>query len=268
LIRGSLKLGHSSRHALFIGDSNMQQYYPRIEKLISDNSAVARSAIVSTKFGCAPGTVEVISDNTQEKSACRKHLSEALAYADDPDVDVVVVAAAWYASFVEVQDLRSIGQSAPLKPTFDSAMEDLAKTLNNLTRNGKHVYLVLNLPVGAQFDPRAHVYRTRLVSAQGATDYTNKDNIIAALEPITSRLRDVATRAGATTIDPLPSLCGTVRCSWTTESGSSMYRDLWHLRPSYVRDHVRYLDALILDPFLTALPEDGTDRIQASGNNP
>jgi hypothetical protein len=32
-----------------------------------------------------------------------------------------------------------------------------------------------------------------------------------------------------------------------TQNGDLMYRDAAHLRPRYVREHVRYLDATVLD---------------------
>jgi hypothetical protein len=226
----------------------MQQYYPRIEKLISTGMPTARSAVFWTRYGCAPGIVELHPSNEKEKLNCRKHLSKALAYAADPDVDVVVIAAAWYANLAEMRGLHTIGQTATLKPKVDVAIEGLKKTIEELTKNGKRVYLVLNLPVGSRFDPRAHIDRTKLNPERALEKCADSSKIIAALEPITSRLRDVSRETGAIVIDPLQSLCGAGSCPYSSASGEWMYRDLWHLRPSYVRDHVKYLDALILEP--------------------
>jgi Predicted acyltransferases len=246
---GIRTLGHGSRHALFIGDSNMQQYYPRIEKLVFSNALLSRNAMFATKYGCAPGIVEVLIEGERLGSTCRKYLDDALAYAADPSVDTVVIAASWYAHLLQVQSLSSIGHGVPLKPEANLAVADVKSTLSRLTGAGKRVYLVLNLPVGAGLDPRAHLSRTELLPSTGSARYTeeNKKSVETALEPIATRLKDVAKATGAVTIDPLQFLCNETSCPWQSANGKSMYRDLWHLRPSYVRDQVKYLDFIMLD---------------------
>lgn len=248
---GVRTLGRGSRHVLFVGDSTMQQYYPRIEKLISAGAPRAHQAIFVTKFGCAPGIVEVHISGGKEQAACRQHLSRAFAYAADPDLDAVVIAASWYANLVAVgdlHDLSSIGTVIPLKANADQAFEGLRKVISDFTRAGKRVYLVLNLPVGARLDPRAQVSRAKLALLMGPQTYEEPStrDVTAALEPISSRLRRIAAQTGATVIDPLRSLCNETSCPSVSERGESMYRDLWHLRPSYVRDHVTYLDEVML----------------------
>lgn len=42
-------------------------------------------------------------------------------------------------------------------------------------------------------------------------------------------------------------LCDGATCPAVTADGEPMYRDFAHLRPSYVRDHVRFLDETVLD---------------------
>jgi hypothetical protein len=59
------------------------------------------------------------------------------------------------------------------------------------------------------------------------------------------RLIEVANRAGAVVIDPLDYLCGSSICP-AFEEGNPIYMDPTHLRSSYVRDRVSYLDRTIV----------------------
>jgi len=43
----------SGRHVLFIGDSNMQQYYPRIARILADHPLNTHSAVFATRGMCA-----------------------------------------------------------------------------------------------------------------------------------------------------------------------------------------------------------------------
>ena len=67
-----------------------------------------------------------------------------------------------------------------------------------------------------------------------------------ALYPIVSRLKTAAYSAGAVVIDPVEYLCRR-DCPALTNDGAPIYKNNGHLRPSYVRDNVTFLDAII-DP--------------------
>lgn len=245
-----LTLGDGSRRALFIGDSNMQQYYPRIEKLFSGNVPLARGAIFATRFGCAPGIVETHVSDREEALRCRQELDRALSYAADPSVDIVVIAAAWYANLVEINDWNSIGQMAPFKPKAEMAFRELSRTISALQGSGKRVYLLLNIPVGLDIDPRVHINRMERIWSRSEPGLVepSKSNVVVALQPISSRLREIALASGAAVIDPVEFLCKGESCSLRAVNGEWMYHDRWHLRPSYVREDVRYLDHIVLNP--------------------
>ena len=61
------------------------------------------------------------------------------------------------------------------------------------------------------------------------------------MEPVNTMLRSVANSVQAKVIDPLESLCGSTECS-TLSDGRPIYKDHAHLRSSYVREHIHYLD--------------------------
>jgi hypothetical protein len=89
------EIGTHSKKALFFGDSNMEQYAPRIKKLILENNSVKRSAVFLTSGGCPP-----MPHIYEDKHPQLKGFAEdAIKYAKDPNVDVIVLGAQWVGYF-------------------------------------------------------------------------------------------------------------------------------------------------------------------------
>jgi hypothetical protein len=232
-----LVLGGGPPQVLFMGDSDMQQYYPRIEKLLGGGQGQLRSAVFMTHFGCVPGSEAVPAPASAD---CRSYIHDVVEYAGRQNIDTVVIAGCWYGYFSAFVNFRDFGKRAPLKPYTQKALHSLRATLESFVRSGKRVYIVLNIPVGAGLDPRARAYWYGTDPA-----VAGKADVAAALESIDSKLREMAGEVGATVIDPLEYLCAGAQCPAVSGDRKSMYRDLWHLRPSYVRDEVTYLDGIL-----------------------
>jgi hypothetical protein len=230
---------------LFIGDSNMQQFYPRIVRTLADHPHNTHSASFATRGMCAPGAVEIVKIY---RAACRQHLQNAIAYAKNPDVDTIVIGACWYLYFVRYRDADHFGEAGPLKPGTDLAMAALKRLVADFVRDGKRVYIVLQIPMGRYFDPRLMIHRAILPPAFTVTiPSPQKAEIERAIQPIVSKLLEIARDTGANVIDPMESLCDATTCPAATPAGEPMYWDKYHLRPSYVRENVHFLDATILD---------------------
>ena len=242
-----LTIGKGSRHILFVGDSSMQQYYPRIETLLSDSTFQKHDAVFATRPGCAPGVVEMPTESEAKQNACRNFIRNIVNYAQDPKVESVVIAASWYAYFFGPWNvIAGPLKEESLKTGSDAAFESLRKTVTEFRQSGKSVYLVLNIPIGGDLDPRAY-WPALLPNPDAMPNYgKNKVRVMTALKPIESKLRKVAEETGAIVIDPLQSLCDETSCPPFDAAGKSMYRDLWHLRPSYVRQNVKFLDAILM----------------------
>lgn len=241
---GFFRLGSGRRHVLFIGDSNLQQYYPRIARILADHPLNTHSAVFATRGMCALGAVEIVG---QFRAACKEHLQDTVRYANDPDVDTIVVGGTWYLYFVDFRD-DHFGEAGPLKPGTDRALDNLGRVVADWVSKGKRVYLVLNMPVGISLDPREMIRRTLLPPAFRVDIHSPARSAIdAALGPIDARLERIARQTGATVIDPVPSLCNATSCPAVAPDGEPMYHDANHLRPSYVRENVRFLDETILD---------------------
>ena len=241
---GFFRLGSGPRHVLFIGDSNMQQYYPRIARILADHPLNTHGAIFAVRGMCALGAVEILG---QYRAACREHLQEVARYANNPDVDTIVVGGTWYVYFVDFPD-DGFGEAGPLKPGTDRALDSLERVVADWVKKGKRVYIVLNMPVGFSLDPREMIRRTLLPPAFRIDIHSpTRSAMEAALGPIDARLERLARETGATVIDPLPSLCNATICPAVTPEGEPMYHDANHLRPSYVRENIHFLDETILD---------------------
>ena len=108
---------------------------------------------------------------------------------------------------------------------------------------GRHIYLVLDTPMGPKVDPKSMVERTFLAFKIVPSSGIARSELDDRYGAISRGLRDVASRAGAIVIDPLDSLCAPQGiCPATTPDGEPIYKDAAHLRPGYVRQHVQFLD--------------------------
>lgn len=242
-----LVLGRGTPRVLFMGDSNMQQYFRRIERLYEEEPLRARPSIFTARLGCVPGIEQLGITRKAERRACEEYIRTTLSIANNPEIDTVVIAACWYIYLSTPQHGSQFGGPAAFRPGTDAALDQLKDVLHELTSRGKKVYLVLNIPVGWAFDPRALRGARGVVQMQAVTRPTLNAHLIrSALDPIHVRLRQVAKETGAFTIDPIESLCDEQNCRAISTTGVVMYHDMWHLRPSFVRTDIHFLDAVVL----------------------
>jgi|GEM_PF-2722770 len=232
-----LVLGSGPPHVLFVGDSNMQQYFPRIERLLTADKLYHPAVAFMTRLGCVPGAAPAQGVDNLTSSGCRTYARDVLEYASRSNINAVVIAGCWYGYFSNFTSIDGVGKKAVLKPITAMAADRLKATMERFIQSGKHVYLVLNIPVGLGLDPRARAYWYGETPA-----WLSESEVRAAVEPIDSILRRIAGEVGATVIDPLNSLCHSERCPVVSADGRVLYRDAWHLRPSYVRDHAAFMD--------------------------
>jgi hypothetical protein len=110
------------------------------------------------------------------------------------------------------------------------------------------VYLILQLPLDPAFPPRQMIRRV-VLNPGFRLDIRPAERavIVRNIAPFVSRLIQIAQDTGATVIDPMNALCDMKTCPPVTPGGEPIYHDSWHLRQAYIRDHVNYLDATVLD---------------------
>lgn len=236
--------GDTDRAVLFLGDSHMQHYWPRIHKLVSERVAPVRTVIFKTHSGCAP-----VPGIDRPFRNCSGFVEEGLRLALKPEVETVVISASWV-GFVNREVYRAGDPSATaidvLAAEHAWVLEGFERALRGLTQSGKRVVLVLSSPRGEAFDPKA------LVNRDGMTLRVSADIVpvprgkaTERSSAIDSRLKAIARAAGATLIDPADWLCSPSHCSPVDERGRPIFIDGSHLRASVARERFRAVDPYV-----------------------
>jgi hypothetical protein len=181
---------------------------------------------------------------------CDRLLEKGIEYARRPEVDSVVFGANWIGYFVvDSYYLERNGTKQSLNEApgvARQALTGLEKVVAELVNAGKHVTLVLQSPVGTVFEPRLMIDRTLpLPSFEQKIPRISTREIREEMSRVDRPLRVIARVAGASIVDPKDWLCPREVCKLLS-GGIPVYRDEAHLNPAYVRDHVRFLDHLVL----------------------
>jgi len=188
---------------------------------------------------------------------CDGFVASTIERAHDPAIDTIVIAASWYGYLVDADPRYayfykdadftgpiSLGSQGAARAF--TAFEQMVRTFVQL---GKTVYIVLQIPVDSAMDPRNMIKRS-LFDLSFSVDARpiSRAKTVANIESVDSLLRGVAQRTGAFVLDPLPVLCATDMCPVIDSNGDPIYMNSGHLRPSYVRDNIHFLDTLLRVP--------------------
>ena len=237
--------GDTKAAVLFFGDSHMQHYWPRIEKVVREHAAPLRTVIFKTTGGCAP--VPGIERRGQQ---CSRFVDEGLRLAQRPEVETVVIAASWV-GFVNRPDYYRAGDPAQtplrmLSPESAWVLKRFEAELKKLTAAGKQVVLVLSSPRGDAFDPKSVIERDGMtVQVRQPLGRVARSELVQVTSPVDSRLIAIAAAAGASVIDPTEWLCSAAFCPAADERGRPLYRDDSHLRASVVRERFSAVDKFV-----------------------
>jgi peptidoglycan/LPS O-acetylase OafA/YrhL len=237
--------GDTEKTVLFFGDSHMQHYWPRIEKVVRERAAPLRTVIFKTTGGCAP--VPGIERRGQQ---CSRFVDEGLALAMRSEVQTVVIAASWV-GFVGRPDYYKVGDPAetPLRmlaPESAWVLKGLEAALRRMTAAGKQVVLVLSSPRGDAFDPKSVIQREGMtVHVREPLGRVPRSELVQVTSPIDSRLIAIAAAAGASVIDPTEWLCSAAFCPAADERGRPLYKDNSHLRASVARERFDAVDKYV-----------------------
>ena len=248
-----IEIGSSPTKTLYIGDSFMEQYLPRIERVVVNSKGRANAAIFAVRGACS---LPYEFSWALGKAACKRHVDKALAYAKRRDVDTVVIASAWFVYFMTESHGRWI-----TKPESLPALVRFRETIADLRKMKKRVYIVLIGPVDEKLDPLSRIRRTVLSPGFQAIDVPSptKQEILGKYGGIQVTLKQIASDTGAIIIDPMNTLCDHTTCPAVTAHGEPMYVDSGHQRPSYVRENARFVDETLF-PLPLKTSSDYTER--------
>ena len=159
-------------------------------------------------------------------------------------VDRVVIAARWDLYFSPSSKYyfgnRALSESAARR----DALEAFGRLIREKVESNKRVTVLLSTPNGEGLNPKLYAKRGFFAMPEiRRVDYTRSQHI----EYHGEMLREIASVAvinGAEVVDPLEHLCEGEVCIAENDEGPIRY-DANHLRPGFVRDHVKFLDTTV-----------------------
>jgi peptidoglycan/LPS O-acetylase OafA/YrhL len=253
---GQPVLGNSALppEILFIGDSHVEHFLPRVVKLTQANQFPPSIFVLGA--GCPP-IANVFEDGLAH---CQEILKKIMAVTEQTgSLKKVVVGGCWNCYFIaetKIVDSASKGfnyyyqSPGATRENFRGgqgatlALEQLEKMLQKLSERYQ-VYLLLDNPFEADFAPR-NLIGNRIAAFQTLQNLSETVKIDKAQIVLNERLKDLAQRVGAHTIDQLSALCREDSCMRLTQDKKPIYKDEHHLRPFFVKEHADYFEKELL----------------------
>jgi peptidoglycan/LPS O-acetylase OafA/YrhL len=218
-------------YTLFVGDSNMEQYAPRIDRVIKDNAAAVNGAILVGNQQWCNFLTDIISDNER----CQKAMAQLRALINADSTQAVVFAKSW------IND-----QDALRNPDIQRGLVRFLRSI----ADRKRVYIILNIPTGAELAPQNMFTGSRLheITAKPVASISfDLGGFEQRYAEINKILAAIAEQSGATLIDPISYLCPQAHCPVFDADGRPLYLDSSHMTRSYAIRAATYIDAT-LDP--------------------
>lgn len=227
--------GVSPQSVLFIGDSIMAQYYPRVARLYADPQKLPYySAFFAAKPGCRPiPHGEAV--NTKNYG-CDAYYVAVVRTAEDSIYRKIVISANWQAIFSDKVGAENLSE--------------LTAEIKRLKRLGKDIVLIALQPHSNLVDPLqlAEPLRLALFSRDAQripqSLWRDRQQLERQDQEATARLADFASGVGATVINPFDYVCTSTKCP-VVVAGKPLYRDQWHYRSSVARDYAFFIDAIV-----------------------
>jgi hypothetical protein len=245
-----------SEATLFLGDSHMAQYGPRIGELIARDAADSNTAIFVVGGGCLP--IPDVLEDAPIHRGCAERLAAGRALIGRDDVKAVVIGAAWNTYLLEevrpkskAEDYDYYFSKDGKKYGFRSgtgaslALAGLESFIREIAKT-KPVFLLLDNPYGANFDPHSFLNRNRWSKASAFAGTARTTDMSAAQLRLHDELVLLAQRSGAAVIDPYPALCTGLKCIRISDAGIPIYKDPSHLSAAFIRDHADYIDRTLM----------------------
>lgn len=240
---------NNSETVLFLGDSNVEQYYPRVDALIQTHPKIAKSVIFSA-LGCSP----IPNVSGINRGHCQKQLSLAADLViEQRNIKTVVMTAFWpnYLSDAARFYFIDNGVKRPIavgNTAYKMALDNLSEYIQKIKKENVDVILILNIPSGQKLDPKMLVERSILLPYLSLKKEfsMSESEMNPEYAVIKQDLISIAKNNNIQYIDPINYLCSKGNCSSVDKSGMPIYRDHAHLSPEFMR-HVglKFIDDIV-----------------------
>ncbi len=212
----------------FFGDSNMKQYWPRIEKILSEdrNLRASHTAVFvehSAQFPL-PGY--------PKNKASMAFLENAHEFIFSDDVKIVVLCAQW------------ISYDFPDKDPNANRVVDFKSMILKLIAQHKKVYVILNIPSSPNTDPMSRLDRGLFFARPSTVESFALQKHENKVGDSMARLRELAEDAGAIVIDPTETFCPGGQCMLLDKNGVPTYKDSGHITATFAKENAAFIDRI------------------------
>lgn len=214
---------------LFIGDSHIEQFAPRLIADYQENSGRGRAIAFLSAGACAP----VPELRAPPSVACEKIRKAMRREVNDPRTKAIVVGAAWISYYLNNRPEKAL--SAAPRPI--PHLEDFLKSLPA----DRDIYLIGDTPSGPAFSPLARLEGNRLTSLR-VRPTPSPVRIDPSQAALNRQLAELAERLHIHFLDPVPMLCGDGVCQVADTAGWPIFKDTNHLRPFFIRERAGFID--------------------------
>ena len=236
------KIGNTKNIVLFFGDSNIEQYAPRIERLIVSNKN-KKSAVFATMGGLCP----LPNVGRSEKEIA--FVKNVVEYAYTEEVKEIVISGQWfgylsgslknYHCSFEANDGNLARQDS-----LNLAINDLENFIARLISQGKKVYIVSSIPSGFAYSPKNFFERDFFGNWKFLPKHAEKKHWDMQNSKANKTLKNIAKITGAIIINPEDFLCNGGICYTYCTDGTPLYKDGGHINSTYARENIIFLDFL------------------------
>jgi len=235
-------LGSGLNKVIYVGDSNMQQYAPRIGQLLQSNSPLLPTALFIT----LPGALPIPGVTRSDIPLCAELiplLEETIK--NEKNIKKIVFAALWHNKFTKKINCQINGDPLWKSQGEVEALAALGKLIDSIVGKGIKVTVILSIPTGEKLSPKSLIKRSFIGVLNGVNQPLKKTEFLQENGEIIEKIRSVAMAHGAEVIDPLDFLSTNGICLKENSEGP-IYFDPTHLRTEYVKYNIKYLDSTLL----------------------
>lgn len=243
---------------VFLGDSHVEQYAPRLTSLFQGADKASLNAVSLITAGGCPPIPEVL-DDSPGHVGCSATRQYGLDFIASDAVKTVVIGACWSCYFLQQtaypkareDGLKYYTLRQGTKHYFQQqdgaalAFEQLDALLAKLRAYpNKRIFLLLDNPIGAEYDPKTYVEGTRWqrMSVKQAPHALPMQRNQVELR---NRLIQLAQAHHVELLDPLAMLCHDEHCAAFDADNLPVYRDESHVRAAFVRAQAKFLDVAV-----------------------
>jgi peptidoglycan/LPS O-acetylase OafA/YrhL len=244
--RDIFEIGGNGSCTLFAGDSFCGQYLPRLAKVLAEKTAHAPGAIL--RFEAAtPPIPGVLNRSGNAGDRLTQRILQLVE--NKPKIDRVVIAACWPFYFDQSQSYQINDLALNSEAGRLAALTSLKAFLQVLVSRGKKVTVILDPPSDMRLAPERFLKRSFFgvnlapLPSLSYQDFLNQGSY--SIGALRESIKVLCIDAGVEVIDPAEGLVVNGLCVAADENGP-IRSDMSHLRASYVREKVRYLDRFLL----------------------